>query len=94
MKIPHLQGAMNAYNNSKGKISPKKEVQAAPGEMDAMNVSKEAKTFSAIFQAAKKAPDIREDKVKALKEAIANKSYEVDNEKLADKLIERMQRKF
>lgn len=89
MKINNIQGAMNAYN--KGKVSPKKEVQIASGEKDAMNVSQEAKTFSSVFQAVKKSPDVREDKVIAFKEAIANNSYKIDNEKLADKLIERMQ---
>ena len=89
MKIPHLQGAMKAYNNNIGKPSQNKA-----GSKDAMNVSQEAKTFSAILQAAKKAPEIREDKVNALKAAIENNTYKVDNEKLADKLIERMERKF
>lgn len=93
MKIQHLQGAMNAYNN-KGKVSPKQEVKSKSGEQDAMNVSQEAKTFSAVLQAVKKSPDIREEKVSALKEAIANNTYKVDDEKLVDKLIERMERKF
>ncbi len=94
MKIQNLPGAMKAYNNNIGKPSPKKELQNKAGSKDAMNVSQEAKTFSAILQAVKKSPEIREDKVNALKAAIENNTYKVDNEKLADKLIERMERKF
>ncbi len=93
MKIQYLQGAMNAYN-SKGKVSPKQEIKSKSGEQDAMSVSQEAKTFSAVLQAVKKSLDIREEKVTALKEAIANNTYKVDDEKLVDKLIERMERKF
>lgn len=94
MKIQHLQGAMKAYNNSKGKITPKKEIQTNLGAKDAMNVSKEAKTFSAVLQAVKKSPEIREEKVISLKEAIANNTYKVSNEQLAEKLIDRMEGKF
>jgi len=84
---------MNAYNN-KGKVSPKQEVKSISGEKDAMNVSQEAKTFSAALQAVKKSPEIREEKVNALKDAIANDTYKVDDEKLVDKLIQRMERNF
>lgn len=91
MKIHNLTGAMKAYNN-KGKVAAKKDLKTEKGEKDAMSVSSEAKTFSAVFQAAKKASDIREDKVNSIKEAIANNEYKVDDEKLVDKLIEKMQR--
>lgn len=94
MKIQNLPGAMKAYNNNIGKTSPKKELQKNVGGKDAMNVSQEAKTFSAILQAVKKSPEIREEKVNALKASIENNTYKIDNEKLADKLIERMERKF
>ena len=91
MKINNITGAMNAYKN-KGKVSPKKETSSIRGEKDAMNVSHEARTFSAVFQAAKSAPEIREEKVDSIKKALAKNEYKVDDEKLVDRLIDRMQK--
>ena len=90
MKINNLTGVMKAYQNQ-NRVQPGKDVKSSKGEPDAMSVSKEAKTFSAVFQAVKKAPDVREDKIAALKEAIAGNQYQVDDEKLVDRIIERMQ---
>ena len=92
MKIHNLQGAMQAYN--KNRISPKQEVKSKQVEADAMTVSPEAKTFSAALAAVKNSPDIRQDKVDALKDKIDSGNYKISDEQLVDKLIESMQRKY
>lgn len=92
MKIQNLQGAMQAYN--KNRVSPKQEVKNKQMETDAMTVSAEAKTFSAALAAVKNSPDIRQDKVDALKDKIDSGNYKISDEQLVDKLIESMQRKY
>ncbi len=91
MKINNLPGVLQTYTKQ-AKVQNPKDVQKGKSENDAMNVSGEAKTFSAVFQAAKKAPEIREDKVNAIKQAIANDEYKIDDEQVVDKLIESMSR--
>jgi negative regulator of flagellin synthesis FlgM len=51
--------------------------------------SSEARLASEALAAAKAAPDVRADRVAALKASIANGTYKVDSKTLADKMISR-----
>lgn len=55
---------------------------------DAVSFSDEAKSLSAARQAVQDAPDVRQDKVEAIKQAIADGTFQVSARDLARKLID------
>lgn len=84
-------GAMNQLAQVYGAQSVKKNYKS--GSIDATSTTDRV-SFSTLgrdMQIAKKAlssvPDVREDKVNALRESIANGTYQVSAESFADKLI-------
>ncbi len=56
---------------------------------DKVEISQAGKDYQTAKAAVAAAPDIREDKVEAIKQKIASGTYDVSGEKLADKLIDR-----
>ena len=62
-------------------------VPAAPRQPDAVSLSDTARSLSAARKAVADAPDVREDRVSALKAAIADGTYSVDSRNLASKLL-------
>ena len=60
---------------------------AAPRQPDAVNISDKARSLAAAHKAVGDAPDVREDRISALKAAIADGSYAVDSRNLASKLL-------
>lgn len=84
-------GSMNQIAQVYGAQSVKKSYK--PGSIGATSTTDQV-SFSTIgkdMQVAKAAlnsvPDVREDKVKALRESIANGTYQVSAESFADKLM-------
>lgn len=61
---------------------------ANAGMRDRVEISQLGKDIQVAKQAVAAAPDVRADKVAAMKEALANGTYSVSNDKLADKLME------
>ncbi|HLZ28264.1 MAG TPA: flagellar biosynthesis anti-sigma factor FlgM [Chloroflexota bacterium] len=59
----------------------------APRQPDAVSISDPARSLAAAHQAVVGAPDVREDRVSALKAAIADGTYTVDSRNLARKLL-------
>lgn len=57
---------------------------------DAVEISNIGKSFQIAKDAVKGAPDIREDKVAALKQQIASGTYDVSGESFAEKLMEKL----
>ncbi len=55
---------------------------------DRVEISQLGKDIQVAKQAVAAAPDVRADKVAAMKTAFANGTYSVSNDKLADKLLE------
>ncbi len=55
---------------------------------DKLEISRVGKDYQVAKQIVAQTPDIREDKVKELKERIEAGTYEVSSEKLAQKLVE------
>lgn len=51
-------------------------------------ISSRAKDMAAAKQAANEAPDVREAKIAALREQIANKKYNVSADAIADRLVD------
>ncbi len=73
------------------KAAPVAPVRAVAGvdapDADRAIVSADARALAAARQAVASAPDVRQDKVDAIKERIANGTYEVSPRQLAQKLL-------
>ena len=79
-KINQMQ-SMSKIN----KVSSKKSVS----QTDKLELSQAGKDYQVAKGAVKEAPDIRMDLVNDIKERLANGTYNVSDEDLADKLLER-----
>jgi negative regulator of flagellin synthesis FlgM len=60
---------------------------AAARQPDAVTISDSARSMAAATKAVADAPEVREDRVSALKAAIAAGTYTVDSRRLASKLV-------
>ncbi|MGI6227957.1 MAG: flagellar biosynthesis anti-sigma factor FlgM [Peptococcales bacterium] len=85
MKIYNVPGILKAYNQKK--IRGTSASSIVEGKKDEMQVSNEAQLMSKILQAAKNAPEIREDKVNQLKSTIKQGTYNVPTEDIAKKML-------
>jgi negative regulator of flagellin synthesis FlgM len=62
---------------------------AAPAHQgDRVSLSNDARLRTQAFTTAMSTPDVREDRIAALKEQIANGSYKVDSHAIAQKLLQ------
>ncbi|NLW23712.1 MAG: flagellar biosynthesis anti-sigma factor FlgM [Clostridia bacterium] len=85
MKIFNIPGVLQTYNQKQ--VKRKQGVAGVQSKMDQMQVSTEAQLMSKVFQAAKNAPEIREDKVKHFKNLINQGTYDVSAEAVAEKML-------
>jgi negative regulator of flagellin synthesis FlgM len=71
------------------KVKRNKESERHPSKVDKVEISTDARErqFSKIKDLVEKAPDIREDKVAAVKTAIDNETYEVKGKEIAKKMV-------
>lgn len=60
-----------------------------PARTDQSGITAEARELSAALQAAEAAAEVRAEKVRALREQIANGTYNPDPREIAKKLVER-----
>ena len=60
------------------------ETSAAPARAE---ISDKAKDLAKAYAVASAAPDVREDRIAELKKRIASGDYNVDSDKVADKMI-------
>lgn len=68
----------------------KTETAAAPsaqGGQDALTLSEEAQVLTEAMQRAQDAPDVREDRVTALKYQLEQGTYRVDSRRVAESLL-------
>ncbi|NLT94719.1 MAG: flagellar biosynthesis anti-sigma factor FlgM [Clostridia bacterium] len=85
MKIYNVPGVIKAYNQKK--IQPLSKTYSVESKMDEMQVSSEAQLMNKILQTAKNAPEIREEKVNELKNAVKQGNYNVSAEDVAQKML-------
>lgn len=71
------QAAKPAKTTAKGKKA----------SSDVFEISQTGKDLQAVKQAVKDAPDVREDKVRRIKEQLASGTYHVSAEEFADKMV-------
>lgn len=84
MKISNILTSYKVYDQKPAVSGKKAQPQK---EKDNFNVSNEAREFQTVFKAVASSPDVRMDKVNSLKKSIDNGTYNVDAEKIADKII-------
>ncbi len=86
---PHLIEAYLRKAREEQKVEQGKKAQKHSPRVDKVEISKEArqKELRRIRELLEKVPDVREEKVAALKKAIEDGTYEVKGKKVAKKLI-------
>jgi flagellar biosynthesis anti-sigma factor FlgM len=65
----------------------KRTVISSDISSDRVNLSSKARDFHKIAEVIKHTPDIREERVNELKEAIEKGTYKADSKKIAEKMI-------
>lgn len=84
MRIDALNQVSQLYQaNKPKKISKAKENDTA----DKLEISQSAKEYQVAKSAVNNSPDIREDKVGKIKEAIASGTYNVSAAEIADNMV-------
>ena len=82
---------INSFENVKDtqkKAEVKKQTAGLAGSSpDRISISDNAKDVSMITKAVKSSPEIREDKVSALKKQIDSGTYDVTGEMVAEKIV-------
>jgi len=66
----------------------KAEREDRPGQDTVVNISQASKEAQRINEIISSEPDVREDKVSALKDKIESGRYEIDHEGVAEKLVD------
>lgn len=84
-----LYGKVQEVTENK-KLEKKQDIQKLDNEKDKISLSGEAKEISELKAAIDVLPDIRADKVDAIKRAIDSGSYTVDSMKVAAKILEEL----
>lgn len=87
MRIGSYNQIAQVYGNKPVKKSYGSDTTYATSIVDQVSFSTVGKDMQIAKNALNDVPDIREDKVRALKESIANGTYQVSAESFADKLL-------
>ena len=81
----NLNETQNAAARRAAQPSPE---NAAKAQGDRVSVSPEAMVRTEAYKAANAAPDVRQEKVDALKEQVSSGTYKMDSRNIAKKLLE------
>lgn len=84
MKISNIGSAYNIYSK-KPVVSRKKSI--GTDVFDSFNVSNEAREFQVALKAASSTPEVREDKITAIKKQIDSGNYNISAEAVAEKMM-------
>lgn len=94
MEINNLLGKLGPYDQTRidkaneDAAKAKKEQAAARSAGDRISFSDEAKLRTEALSAATSTPDVRREKVAAIKARIESGEYEIDTRKIAQKMVE------
>lgn len=88
-QVLNAYNTQKAYNAEENKKRAEKSKKAYMTTGDKIEISRRASDFQLAMKAIKATPDIREEKIKAIKEKIAAGTYNIDAEKIAQRIIER-----
>lgn len=87
MRIEAYSQIQQLYNASKPTAN--KTAAAGSGFRDKLQISSAGRDMQVAKAAVAGAPDVREDRVAALKRELANGTYNVSGEDFADKILEK-----
>ena len=85
MRIDGINKVGSVYNKSGAKVE---KLYSTTKEKDSLNISDFGKELQIAKKAVGNAPDIRRDKVDAIKNQIVSGSYNVSAEEVANKIVE------
>lgn len=71
-------------NNATNRVAKSNKVAAK----DTVEISKQAKELQVAKNAVKQSPDIRQEKVEAIKRQMATGTYDVSNKEVASKIVD------
>ena len=82
--------AINKVNQLYQATKPKKAKETGSADIrDKYEVSKSGQDYQTAKTAVKASPDIREDKVSRIRDALATGTYNVSAQEIADKMVSR-----
>ncbi len=84
MRITNLENVTSVYQKSTNNAVTKQEKIE---KKDKIEISKEAREYQLGLKKVNELPEIRQDKVDAIKKQIQDGSYSVDSNKIADKIL-------
>ncbi len=95
MEIKNVITGLGTYDQSKvdktetegTKTRRGKATESVSSGGDKINFSDEAVLRTEAYKAAMAAPDVRQDRVEELKAQVAAGTYQIDNHKIAEKLV-------
>lgn len=79
--------AANSVRNKDGGTQKAASPTQAQATGDRISVSADAMLRTEAYKVASNTPDIRQEKINSLKERIATGSYQIDNKRIASKLV-------
>lgn len=84
MRVDAINHVSQLYKPSNTKkVGKAEEIQ----KKDSYEISQSAKDYQIAKKAVSEAPDIREDKVAQIKEALASGTYNVSSQEIAEKMV-------
>ncbi|RJR38707.1 MAG: flagellar biosynthesis anti-sigma factor FlgM [Deltaproteobacteria bacterium] len=92
MKITDIQGSgvSQLQNEQSGTVGTRAQKTEATQAADNIVVSQKARLMQKASQVIAETPDVRQDKVASLKEAVDSGSYPVNAQKVANSMIANM----
>lgn len=86
-----VQLERNDTNVRTNPLAPKTNLATQPGQQgqgDRVSVSPDALLRTETFRQAMSAPDVRQEKVNAIKERVDTGTYQIDSRRIASKLVQ------
>lgn len=84
MRVDAINHISQVYKPASAKKTGKAE---EIGKQDAYEISQAAKDYQVAKKAVAEAPEVREDEVARIKEALASGTYNVSSQEIAEKMV-------
>lgn len=80
-------GTANKVEHNPTQASPRNEQNSAPSRGESVQLSQQAQQLQNIAEKMRSEPEVDNERVARIKQAIADGSYQIDNQRLASKLV-------
>jgi negative regulator of flagellin synthesis FlgM len=81
---------LSSQKVSRARAQNKTPESGKPTSIDKVEISRQSKMVAELMSVVERLPEMRNEKIKALKEAIESGTYQVDSQTIAQKLIEEL----